>query len=618
MDKPSVSEQLPEKPAKLKSIIEKIDAIIEEAKMQEAAFEDRLAKIHKEYQQSARNLLHYRAFRQHDLRKLQKSLGNMGLSRLAKSQSHVLASLETNRAILRAMYENDLIHFEQTGLSVKKSNKRLRTNAKNLLGYRTKSRRTRIMVTMPSEAAEDFQLVYQFLEAGMNCARINCAHDDALVWKKIIDNVRLASEQLDKHCKIAMDLAGPKIRTGPIEEGPKIRKIRPPKDIRGAINEPIEIWIGEKPNGHLPHVPLAAEDLEKLEGTETLYFRDARQKKRSFQLIKKEGAGFLAHCPRTTYIETGMTVFTNKKRSEQPMLIGGIPPKEMPLVLKKGDTLRLDKDTILGASAKYDDVGNLIDIAHISCTNSAIFEQVKVGERILFDDGKIKGIIETVGEDHLLVEIVRAAENGTKLRADKGINLPGSSLTISGLTQKDIEDLAFVAHNADVVNFSFVNRPEDVSELLNELEKLEAQDKLGVILKIETQSGFNQLTEILLTAMQVYPIGVMIARGDLAIEAGWNNIGRVQEEILSLSQAAHITDIWATQVLEGLAKRGIPSRAEITDAVMAQRADCVMLNKGPYILEAIALLDTILAEMEPYWEKNAPLSPMLGQANKKK
>jgi len=617
METPNPQEKYSDRPAKVTRMIEKIDAIIEEAKAQEEQLADTLARVHDNYLPSARNLLHYRAFRQHDLRKLQKALGNLGLSRLAKSQSHVMASLETNRAILQALKEETSIQFERTGLSVKKSRKRLRSNAKNLLGYRTKSRRTRIMVTMPSEAAEDFQLVYRMLESGMNCARINCAHDDALVWKKIIDNVRLASEQLDKHCKIAMDLAGPKIRTGAVEEGPKVRKIRPPKDIRGAINEPLEIWIGESPNGNLPHVPLAAEDLEQLEGTETLYFRDARHKKRTFQLIKKEGEGFLAHCLRTTYIETGMSVFTNKKRTEQPMLIGDIPPLEMPLLLKKGDTLRLDKDTVLGASAKYDEVGNLIDIAHISCTNSEIFEQVQPGERILFDDGKIKGIIETVTDDHLLIDIIRAAENGAKLRADKGINLPDSELTISGLTPKDREDLAFIAQHADVVNFSFVNRPEDVSELVDELEKLDALDRLGIILKIETQSGFNKLTEILLTAMQVYPVGVMIARGDLAIEAGWNNIGRVQEEILSLCQAAHITDIWATQVLEGLAKRGIPSRAEITDAVMAQRADCVMLNKGPFILEAITLLDTILAEMEPYWEKNAPLSPMLSQANKK-
>jgi hypothetical protein len=153
------------------------------------------------------------------------------------------------------------------------------------------------------------------------------------------------------------------------------------------------------------------------------------------------------------------------------------------------------------------------------------------------------------------------------------MNFPESDLQIRGLTEKDRQDLAFVVKHADVINVSFVNTAQDVRDLIDELEKLVPEDGKraypGIILKIETQSGYNHLTDILLEAMRIFPIGVMIARGDLAVEAGWENIGRVQEEILSLCQAAHVTDIWATQVLENLAKKGIPSRAEITDAAMA-------------------------------------------------
>ncbi|MGB5479538.1 MAG: pyruvate kinase, partial [Eudoraea sp.] len=130
-----------------------------------------------------------------------------------------------------------------------------------------------------------------------------------------------------------------------------------------------------------------------------------------------------------------------------------------------------------------------------------------------------------------------------------------------------------------------------------------------------TQSGFNNLAQILLEAMKTYPVGVMIARGDLAIECGWDNIGRVQREILSLCRAGHIPEIWATQVLENLSKQGIPSRAEMTDAAMAQRTDCVMLNKGPYILQAIKLLSTIFKDMELYQEKNARLWPAMQRAD---
>jgi len=103
----------------------------------------------------------------------------------------------------------------------------------------------------------------------------------------------------------------------------------------------------------------------------------------------------------------------------------------------------------------------------------------------------------------------------------------------------------------------------------------------------------------------------MIARGDLAIECGWGNMARIQQEILRICEAAHLPDIWATQVLENLAKKGLPSRAEITDAALSQQAECVMLNKGDHIFEAIQLLDKIIRDTEDYQDKMAPLSPEL-------
>jgi pyruvate kinase len=213
------------------------------------------------------------------------------------------------------------------------------------------------------------------------------------------------------------------------------------------------------------------------------------------------------------------------------------------------------------------------------------------------------------------IKVKFAKAGRATLKADKGINFPDSDLGISGLTQKDKVDLEFVAQHADVINMSFVNNKEDVEMLQAEIKKYDSRNRLGVVYKIETSRGFNNLTEILLTAMRMHPIGIMIARGDLAVEVGWKNIAWIQEEILSICQAGHVPDIWATQVLETLAKKGIPSRAEITDAAMAQRAECVMLNKGPYILNAIKLLDTILKEMFQHQDKEATMTPVLGKAH---
>jgi pyruvate kinase len=92
----------------------------------------------------------------------------------------------------------------------------------------------------------------------------------------------------------------------------------------------------------------------------------------------------------------------------------------------------------------------------------------------------------------------------------------------------------------------------------------------------------------------------MIARGDLAVECGWERLVEVQEEILWMTEAAHMPVVWATQVLEGMAKNGMPTRAEITDAGVGARAECVMLNKGPNIVETVRILHDILLRMQQH------------------
>ena len=600
-------------------MLRQVEEIIEKAMELEEQYKEQLERVHPGFQQSARNLVYYRAMRGDDIRGLQKRLGWMGISRLAKAESHTLSSLFITRSVLTAFLNDEPIHIQPAGLSIKEGNRLARVNAKALLGFRAKGRRTRIMVTLPGEAAEDYQLVRHMIAEGMNCARINCAHDGPEQWKKMIGHVRKASKKLKRNCQVAMDLGGPKIRTGELKPGPKVRKYRPQKDVRGRILQPLEVWIGPAPHLglELPHVPVSGAGLKVLKAGQRLYFRDARRKKRELLITKTEEDGCIAELYRTTFLETGMFLYSDKKKQARPFVIGELPAVESPILLKRGGWLRLHRSGELGEPAEYDEKGRLLREAHVSCTSEEIFGQVKVGEPILFDDGMIRGVIRKVEDGQIWVEIIHTREEGGKLAADKGINLPDSRLSIRGLTEKDIRDLRFVAAYADVVNVSFVNSMLDVRELIGELEKLKAADKLGIILKIETKSGFNNLLEILLEAMRMHPVGVMIARGDLAIEVGWENIGRVQEEIMSLCQSAHIPDIWATQVLENMAKRGIPSRAEITDAAMAQRAECVMLNKGEYILNAIRLLDTILKDLEPYQEKNAPMLPAMELAGGK-
>ena len=148
--------------------------------------------------------------------------------------------------------------------------------------------------------------------------------------------------------------------------------------------------------------------------------------------------------------------------------------------------------------------------------------------------------------------------------------------------------------------------PEDIFSLQEHLTRLGAK-QLGVVLKIETGCAFENLFQLLLASLDSPPVGVMVARGDLGVEVGFERLAEVQEQILWLCEAAHVSVIWATQVLEGMAKKGAPLRAEVSDAAMSGRAECVMLNKGPYIVEIVRFLNGILERLDAHQSKRRAL-----------
>ncbi|WP_411030674.1 pyruvate kinase [Spongiimicrobium sp. 3-5] len=600
------------KEEKIRELIAQLETILTALQDKEEEAEEVLSHINDEYQKSALNLIHYNTFRTFDLRSTQKKLRNLGLTRLANAEGHLKASLVKTRFILYSLLGDSPMVPIKSGLSIKNGKKLLAKRTKELLGYRSKGRRVRIMVTQPAQAAQDYEMVYDMVRNGMNCARINCAHDSREIWEKIIRNIKKAATAQGKNVKIAMDLGGPKIRTGAIAKGPKVRKFTPVRDESGNIVSPALILLvpqiteDSEPNT----IAVASEWLGQLKEEDQLILTDTRNKLRKLKVVKVTGAQVLAHCYETSYIGTG-TVVSNTRKDVEECAVGELPPIERAILLKINDILTITKADIPGQPSEFDEDGNLLKGAHISCQLPAIFNRLKEGDQIVFDDGKIEGHIETMHPDYFEVRITRAKEKGSKLRAEKGMNFPTTDLGISGLTEKDKIDLEFVAKHADIVNYSFVNSKEDVELLLTELKKWDVVNKLSIILKIETRFAFDNLVEILLTAMQVKQIGVMIARGDLAVETGWDSIGKVQEEMLSLCGAAHIPVVWATQVLESLAKKGLPSRSEITDATTSLKAECVMLNKGPYITEVLQLLNKILSEMERFHEKNETMLPKL-------
>ncbi|PTX12233.1 pyruvate kinase [Pontibacter mucosus] len=596
------------------SLINQLDQLHQDAIALEEKLGSTVEAVHPKFKKSAKNLLHYLALRQHDIRDLQEQLAQLGLSSLGRAEGHVLASLQAVRQHLCRIGDCKDTR-EELAVSFFENRELLAQHTEALLGPKPEKRSTRIMVTLPSEAADQYELLPRLLKAGMNCARINCAHDTEKEWLKMVENIRRAEQETGIPCKILMDLMGPKLRTGPLKEGPKLQVIRPIQDSLGQVIEAAKVWLAPQdvplPKDADVWLPVDANWQVQLQEGDRLSFKDTRGRRRSMTIIRREEKGVLAHLLKSSYINTGTElVLKGKNVTQRSTKVGDLKALEVPLVLQKGSFLVLNREPIPGEPATFDAQGHVVQPAHISCTLPEVFTQTKVGEPILFNDGKIEGVLEEVSPDRLLVKITFANSKGSRLRADQGINLPDSKLHLKGLTEKDCQDLKFIARHADIVNLSFVNHADTVEALHEELRRLNATD-LGVMLKIETKEGFRNLPHLLLTAMKLHPTSIMIARGDLAVECGWQRLAEAQEEILWLSEAAHMPVVWATQVLETLAKKGRPSRAEITDAAMSQRADCVMLNKGPHIIQAIELLHDILVRMQEHQHKKTSMLRML-------
>ncbi len=600
------------------SLLIELEALRKELKKLERSCSATLQRTNPLHLASAVNLVHYLGLRSRDMRPLQERLAAVGLSSLGRMESHVISNLTAIIDLLRcAVGESALdkisTNQEDPGAS------QLESNTNTLFGKPPSHRRVRVMVTLPREAADDYSLIKKMLVHGMDCARINCAHDAPDTWARMIEQINLARRETGRHCRILMDLGGPKLRTGDLARGAAVLKWRPRRDKLGNVVEPAQIWLHPEddaspgPATADACLPVRGDWLKKVALHDTIELTDARGALRNLQIVTQTDDGFWAVCRQTTYVTPGTELHLIKesktghsRRVNVLGAVGAVPPLPETILLHVGDKLTLTREQVPGTPAQVDDFGRLLHMASIACSLPEVFQAVKPDERILIDDGKIGGVIRSVSKSKIVVEITQAREGGEKLLASKGINLPDSHLDLNGLTTEDIEHLKFIVMHADMVGLSFVRTPADVELLQKELKRLKA-DTLGIVLKIETRSAFENLPELIFSLMHSPNIGIMIARGDLAVECGYERLAELQEEILWLAEAAHLPVIWATQVLEGMSRSGTPSRAEITDAAMGVRAECVMLNKGTHVIDAIRSLDDILHRMQSHQLKKTSL-----------
>lgn len=607
--------------------------------------EDQLQRVDPLNRASALNLLHYLALRSNDLRQIQARLSPRGLSSLGRCEAHVLATLNA----VMANIDPDAANEVQPPVSFEEGDSLLEANATSLLGERPNGRRTRIMATMPSEAADDPSIIARLLERGMSIMRINGAHDGEAAWTRMLMHLDAARKAQRRTCRVLMDLPGPKLRTGPLASRRGVIHLKPMRDEvgraiapcrvlllepvseagRARVREIMHIWSlgmpipGLVPSPESPHIvplPLATEGatterLRHAQVSRRALLRDARGLDRVLRLESECDLGepgvraWWATCQKSAYVvNTSMIRFLSRGPGVPGVMLDarcdGVPDEEGYLLLRPGDRLMLKRAQGIGGGS-HDGAP-----AFVACTLPEALDVVRVGHRVMLDDGKFACTCERIDDEGALLRIDECDPDGQKLRADKGVNLPDAEVVLDALSEDDQRVLAFAATRVDMVGLSFVQRAPDVARVREAL-RAHGASQMGLVLKIETRTAFDHLAELLLAAMEAPLAGVMIARGDLAVEVGYERLAEVQEELLWVCEAAHMPVIWATQVLERLAKSGSPTRAEITDAAMSQRAECVMLNKGPFLHRAVETLDGILRRMEGHQDKkSAMLRPL--------
>jgi pyruvate kinase len=435
----------------------------------------------------ALNFAHYLVLRRIDLRQLQRRLMVLGLSSLGRSEGRVLATLDAIAWALASIIAKES-HRLPSERQFFRGEGQLRATTAELFGPPRQGRAGRIIVTLGREAAMDAGYVAALADSGADVVRINCAHDDADMWQRMIENTRAAAPE--RPLRVLMDIAGPKVR--------------------------------------MEQVATPADRLRLLIGDQILLCRDI-----------------------------------DARRTDFPF--------------------------------------------QSTCTPHDILDRLKVGDVVSIDDGKLRGTIVAQAEGGLAARVTEGRLKGLKLKPGRGLNFPGVDLNLDPLTEKDRRDLDFVALHADLIGHSFVQNADQVAALQKELAARRPDwQTLGLVAKIETPVAVSNLPEIIVQAAGRQPLAVMIARGDLAVELGFERLAEMQEEILWLCEAAQVPAIWATQVLEGLVEEGMPSRGEMTDAAMAVRAECVMLNKGPNLALAVGALDRVLRRMGEHQAKKTP------------
>lgn len=545
---------------------------------------------------SATNLIQYLAYKDQDTTALERLFTKLSLSSIKGSQHSMLPFLDQKIWMLQHLNHSYSVDKDPSDTLLDPGKKILQHNENKLFGKTPHVNQSRIMITLPYEASYDVGLLRELLRNGMQVARINGAQNDASVWLKMVKNIRAAELETGKSCKIHVDLKGRKLRTCGLNPNDAILKVRPKRNEHGQVIQAARIQLISNVNmvekdASMHYLRISADKFKCIKVGSFIKFKDARNSKRKLIVSSVSDTHVQADLYQTAYFKTGLKLkIPISKDKCRNATIHEIPNINSYIFVQAPSKLLLKRNTNTANPVLYNASGHAVKDASIACTSPQVLEHIQISDSIYFDDGKIYGKVTDILKDDIVIDIINSQEKAIKLRNGKGINLPDTKINLPALSAKDFKDLDFICQYADTVGLSFANSKKDVQILIEALQKMTTHMP-GIILKIETKSALRNLPEMLLEVMKVPGYGVMIARGDLAVEAGYADLPSHQKSILDICMAAHCPVIIATQILESLTKKGAYNRAELVDAELAREASCMMLNKGKHLAKAAKFLN---------------------------
>lgn len=447
----------------------------------------------------ARNLLHYIRFCQLETSGLSHKLRLLGLNTLDFVEPAVLPQIN---AVICALEQMD------SELATESLCSEPADVPDELFGNEVLN-----VVTMPDEAAVNYQVPFQILKRGTKLLRVSHRTADNERLAKMIRNCRRAAAELQNHCLIMLDVNDSSIRIGEFQHHTPAIKVEPERNEKGQVVRNAEV-IFATANSRVKQegvwIQVEKINTHQLKTGDVIYLRDSAERSRKMVITEVEKGFIKAETDKTIYFDKGIRImFIRKSEIIDHATIAEIPSEELRLSVKKGETVVFVPPGKPGSPKQLNSKGEVILPSFVSCSSVAIFSGAKTGQRVYFGEKQAEGIIESVSESEMRVKITKAQVPQNILMAGVRLYFPDSEWDTEDLTPyfQQLNSL-----NPDLICISVKSKPGTLSSLASG-----GKNSPRLVVKIDQLSDLNLLSEKLPAFLSFSLYGIWVPTDELIV-----------------------------------------------------------------------------------------------------